>query len=92
MVMGLFWIALRNYKMAADGVLLYRTKNHPKHLTKEKSSTTEPKMQFPNVILFLASVFVIVIAAPQVSMHSSTTHYTYLIIIGPSPRTRRLEA
>ena len=41
----------------------------PQHLTKENPSSTEQKMNFQNVLLFLASMFIIVLGAPGVSIH-----------------------
>ena len=89
------------FKKAGDGVLLlHQTRTHwhssSKHLTEEKViKLTERKMRFPNVVLLLASAFVIVLAAPQ-APHVSIQffHYYYIYISDhhtPSPRTMRLD-
>lgn len=79
--MVLFMDRCTYLKKAAYDILDYFIKPRPKHLTEEVIYSTERKMHFPNVVLFLTSVFVIVLAAPgPVSVHLPLPHIWSLFI------------
>jgi hypothetical protein len=91
--------SVHDLKRLQHGALLYQNKSHSKHLTDNTSQTTpqtstERNMNLSNVVLVFASMFVIVLAAPQpiVSMLHAFFHHTYLIIIRSSPRTKKFGA